>query len=148
MPRTIVLAALTFLLAATACRSAPSGGDGFRTIALGYQTGITTGKMRLARNDKEWAELWREHTSTQLPRPEAPRIDFAKEVVVCVLAGEKPTGGYGIEVVDADFNGQAVVLGTRETKPAEDAVVPMFLTRPYHMIATPKTNADFKLVAR
>lgn len=148
MPRTLILAALTLLLAATACRSAPSGGDGFRTIALGYQTGITTGKMRLARNDKEWAELWREHTSTQMPRPDAPRIDFAKEMVVCVLAGEKPTGGYGIEVVDADFNGQAVVLGTRETKPGEGAVVPMFLTRPYHMIATPMTNAEFKLVAR
>lgn len=145
MSRILLLAALAALLAVTACRSAPSGGDGFRTIAIGYQTGIASGSVRLARNDAEWNVLWREHTSTQMPRPAPPRIDFAKEMVVCVLAGEKPTGGFGIEVLDAHFDGKAMVLGTRETRPAEDAIVPMVLTRPYHMVATPLTDAAFRL---
>ncbi|MCY2958775.1 MAG: protease complex subunit PrcB family protein [Planctomycetota bacterium] len=148
MPRILFLAVLAALVTVTACRSAPSGGDGFRTIAIGYQTGIASGTLRLARNDAEWSEMWREHTSTQIPRPAAPRIDFAKEMVVCVLSGSKPTGGYGIEVLDAHFDGKAMVLGARETKPSGDAIVPMVLTRPYHMIATPITTAPFRLEPR
>jgi len=148
MAKSHILAAFALLVAAVACRSAPSGSDGFRTIAIGYQTGITTGTVRSARNEAEWAVLWREHTSREIPRPAPPTIDFAKEIVICVLAGERPSGGYGIEVLDAHFDGKSMVLGTRETKPAPDAIVPMVLTRPYHMIATPFTNAQFRIEAR
>ncbi len=148
MPKFQILTAFAFSAASFACRSAPSGSDGFRTVAIGYQTGITTGAVRAARDEAEWAVLWREHTSREIPRPPAPTIDFAKEIVVCVLAGERPSGGYGIEVLDATFDGKSMVLGTRETKPAEDALVPMVLTRPYHMIATPVTNAKFRIEPR
>jgi hypothetical protein len=147
MTKSHLLAAFALLLVA-ACRAAPSGGDGFRTISQGYQTGVTSGTVRVARTESEWKALWREHTSRELPRPTAPTIDFAKEMVVCVFSGEKPSGGYGIEVVDATFDGKALVLGTRETKPAEDAIVPMVLTRPYHMIATPATDADCRIQPR
>lgn len=148
MPRTLFFLSLAALATLAACRSAPSGGDGFRTVAQGYQTGISGVEARAARTEADWRKLWDEHTSTQIPRPAAPRIDFAKEMVVCVFAGEKPTGGYGIEVVSADFNGTNLVLGVHETKPAEDAIVPMVVTRPYHMIATPLTNATFRIEAR
>ncbi len=151
MPRyfaVTMLTALAALAAVSACRSAPSGGDGFRTIALGYQTGITGVEARSARTEADWRELWNAHTSTQIPRLAAPRIDFAKEMVVCVLAGEKPSGGYAIEVVGADFNGTNLVLAVHETEPSEDAVVPMVVTRPYHMIATPITNAAIRLDRR
>jgi hypothetical protein len=146
MPRTLsFLLAAVALIAVTACHSTPSGSDGFRTVAIGYETGLVDGPLRIARNEREWGDLWREHTSTQVPAPPAPMIDFSKELVVCVLAGQKPTAGYGIEVVDADFDGKAMVLGVRETKPAADAIVPQVVTRPYHMIATPMTNASFRI---
>ncbi len=148
MSRIVLLCASAALLVLGACRSAPSGGDGFRTIAIGYETGIADGTVRTARNEKEWAALWREHTSMQLPRSDAPTIDFSKEMVVCVLAGQKPTAGYGIEVLDARFDGKAMLLGTRQTQPAEDAIVPQVVTRPYHMIATPFTNATFRIEPR
>lgn len=145
MPRTLLLVAIAALVAATACRSAPSGADGFRTIAIGYQTGIQGSATRVARDEAGWNELWREHTSTQIPRPEIPRVDFAKEMVVCVLAGDKPTGGYGIEVLAARFNDAQMVLRVSTTRPAADAVVPMVATRPYHMIATPISSAPIRL---
>lgn len=152
MPRTFFLAAaiagLAALVSITACRSKPSGSDGFRTIAIGYDTGIAGEKLRTARNNTQWTQLWREHTSTTLPTAEMPTIDFSKEMVVCVLAGEKPTAGYGIEVVDAQFNGKAMVLGTRATSPAEGAIVPQIVTRPYHMIAAPMTSASFRIEPR
>lgn len=152
MPRNLLIAAAiaasATLVAVVGCRSAPSGSDGFRTIAIGYDTGITTGTIRTASDGAQWTNLWREHTSTQLPTAEMPPIDFSKEMVVCVLAGEKPTAGYGIEVVDANFDGKAMVLGTRQTQPAEDAIVPQIVTRPYHMIATPITSASFRIVSR
>jgi hypothetical protein len=148
MSRTLFLAVLTTVLALSACRSTPSGGDGFRTIAQGYQTGLRGVEPRTARTEAEWRKLWDEHASMQIPHPPAPRIDFAKEMVVCVLGGERPSGGYGIEVVGADFNGTDLVLGVRETRPAEDAIVPMVVTRPYHMVATPITNAGVRVEKR
>jgi hypothetical protein len=143
-----VLAAILALAALSACRSAPSGSDGFRTLAIGYQTGLSGEGLRVARSANEWSALWREHTSQALPRPDAPEVDFERDVVVIVLAGDRPTGGYGIEVLDATFDGKALVLGARETVPAPDAIVPMVVTRPYHLIATPRTDATFRLVVR
>ncbi|MBL8863845.1 MAG: protease complex subunit PrcB family protein [Planctomycetes bacterium] len=147
MPRTILLAVFAALLIA-ACRSAPSGSEGFRTIASGYHTGIQAAGLRVARTPAEWSALWRDHTSQVIPRPPAPVIDFTRELVVCVTAGEKPSGGYGIEVVEARFDGTAMVIATRETRPAEDAIVPLVLTRPYHMVAAPFTDAQFRLERR
>ena len=51
-----------------------------------------------------------------------------------VSSGEKPTGGYGIEVVSlADYSGEYKAL-VGEGKPAADAVVPQVITYPYVVI--------------
>jgi hypothetical protein len=40
------------------------------------------------------------------------------------------------------------VIGVHESRPAADAVVPMVLTRPYHLVATPRTDAEIRLAPR
>lgn len=51
-----------------------------------------------------------------------------------ISSGEKPTGGYGIEMVSfGDYDGDYKVL-VGEGKPAKDAVVPQIITYPYVVI--------------
>ena len=51
-----------------------------------------------------------------------------------VSSGEKPTGGYGIEVVSlADYSGEYKVL-VGEGKPAADAMVPQVITYPHVVV--------------
>ena len=145
MSRLLILALVVTVCVLAACKSKPTGSDGFRTLAKGYTTGLGDNSAgRIARNAEEWRKLWDEHTSTQLPRPPAPEVDFSREMVVCALSEQKPSGGYGIEVVATRFSNEQLVIVLRLTEPAADAVVPMVITRPYHMIATPRTNAAVK----
>ena len=56
------------------------------------------------------------------------------EQIVMISSGEKPTGGYGIEVVSlADYDGEYKIL-VGEGKPGKDAVVPQVITYPYVII--------------
>jgi hypothetical protein len=145
MSRLLFLAAIVTVSVLAACRSKPTGGDGFRTLAKGYTTGLGDNSAgRIARTAEEWRKLWDEHTSTQLPRPPAPEVDFSREMVVCALSEQKPSGGYGIEIVGTRFSDEQLVIVLRTTEPAPDAVVPMVVTRPYHMIAAPRTTAPVK----
>ncbi len=51
-----------------------------------------------------------------------------------ISSGEKPTGGYGIEMVSfGDYEGEYKVL-VGEGKPAKDAVVPQIITYPYVVV--------------
>ena len=51
-----------------------------------------------------------------------------------ISSGEKPTGGYGIEMVSfGDYEGEYKVL-VGEGKPGKDAVVPQIITYPYIVI--------------
>ncbi len=74
-----------------------------------------------------------------------PSVDFARESVIGLFLGARPTGGFGvsIDVTYRTFTGQVVIKESR-TEPGPDCVVPMMTTAPYVLIAiaTPTTK-DF-----
>jgi hypothetical protein len=53
-------------------------------------------------------------------------------VVLGAFLGERPTGGYGVEIVRI-CDGRIVV---ERRSPPEDAIVTQALTAPYHMVLT------------
>jgi hypothetical protein len=142
------------LLAAAAlvgsCKSSGDKDDGvpFRTLARGYQSGITEGGLHVARDEAEWRVLWLEHTSTVIPRPPAPSVDWKNEMVVCVMLGARPSGGYGVEITKLVDDKDALIVEAREHKPAPDAIEPMLVTQPYHMIATARRDGRVELAAK
>jgi hypothetical protein len=131
------------------CRSSGAhdaqSGDPFRTLLYGYQSGLKPGSIRVARDDNEWRELWSEHTSTMLPRPEAPTIDWQKQMVVCIALGQRPTAGYGIEIDRVEHEGRRLIVEAHERKPAPDAVVPQVITHPYVIAVMPRSDGDVEL---
>lgn len=151
-------AAIALLASATllcACRSTSTSstptreGIPFRTIARGYQSGLAGEGVTVARDVDAWRAMWNRHTSTELPRPELPQVDFQRDMVVCVLLGQRPTFGYSIEIETLTEDAQkALLVATRDTHPAKDAILNQVITQPFHMITTARRDGDVKLAPR
>ncbi|MFN0243075.1 MAG: protease complex subunit PrcB family protein [Planctomycetota bacterium] len=148
--------ALVFLFAVTmfgvsACKSSGSSREdshGFRSLLRGYGSGVRESGIRVARSQEEWTKLWAEHSAHTLPRPQAPDIDWKNEMVVCVLLGERPSGGFSIQVEEVDDQSKPWIVYARERVPAEGALVPMMMTAPYHMVVTERHDGEPRLVMR
>lgn len=63
---------------------------------------------------------------------------------VLLALGERPTGGYSIEVIDAseqEVNGERIVIvRAKEIKPTPDMMVIQILTYPVAVYRLPRTN--------
>ena len=111
----------------------------FTTLAQGYYGGIRTAMRSVLRDQKSWEALWREHTSNVSPVPPVPGVDFASQMVLAVAMGERPTGGYAIEVTEvrAGTASEPMTVLVREARPPKDATVTQALTSPFHFVAIP-----------
>jgi hypothetical protein len=126
---------LAILIAAVA-----QGSSAVRTIDRGDQSNIEDQKQVVARTAAEWSAVWRQHS----PDRPAPRVDFAKEMVVGVFLGSRTTAGYSVQIVSAEESNGAIVVKYRQTEPGRDAITAQILTFPYHLVAIPQSRADVK----
>lgn len=151
MQRALVFLFAVMMFGVSACKSSGSSREdahGFRSLLRGYHTGLTGSGLRVARTADEWKALWAEHTSHMLPRPVAPDVDWTREMVVCALLGERPSGGFSIQIEEVDRKPKPWIVYARERVPAEGALVPMMTTAPYHLVVTERHDGEPKLVMR
>jgi hypothetical protein len=106
----------------------------FQTIAKGYRSGVRESLQIVARNQAEWDSLWKRHLSVETNPPPTPAIDFNKQIVVGVFLGEKPTGGYDVEIIRAEQSDGALVIHYREKSPLPGSIAIQALTQPFHII--------------
>ncbi|SMC02509.1 PrcB C-terminal [Rubrobacter radiotolerans DSM 5868] len=67
--------------------------------------------------------------------PQAGEVFYA-----AVFAGERPTGGYDVEVRDAVLRGERVVLEVALIEPPEEAIVTQALTYPFTVVEISGTD--------
>jgi hypothetical protein len=63
-------------------------------------------------------------------------------MVVAVFLGEKPTGGYAIEITRAAKTDRGIEVGYTEQTPAPGAMTIQALTQPFHIVRIPKSDGD------
>jgi len=118
-----------------------------RTVGKGEMSGIETARQVTVHTAAEWAALWREHAPGRQPSqpPQAPAVDFSREMVVGVFLGTRPTPGYSVQIVRtvAPPNGGLVVEYV-EAAPPRDQVTAQILTAPYHLVAVSKRDGDVR----
>ena len=112
---------------------APASTVPMKTIEKGMDSQVDKSQQVAARSAEEWAKLWNLHAGKR-PRPS---VDFAREMVVGVFLGSRPTGGFSIEVVGAREEGGALVVQYRETRPPPRSVTAQILSSPYHLVTFP-----------
>lgn len=80
-------------------------------------------------------ELWKLVDAKGQP----PKVDFTKEAVIAVFAGQQPTGGYAIQVSKIVDSTSRLVSVTIQ-KPDSKCVVTQSFTAPYELVTIPATT--------
>lgn len=114
-----------------------------RQLDRGGQTFVDDRRQVVARTQEEWSALWKQHA----PDRPMPRVDFAKEMVIGVFMGSRPTAGFSVRIVSAAEDRGEFVVRYLEQRPAADRMTAQVITSPYHIIAVPRSAAPAKFVS-
>ena len=146
-----------FLNGVCACAAAQRAGSAQQVIEVpflrvenGVSSGIRERKLVVIKTAKEWADLWQAHASLRIPAPPLPGVDFKQEMIVAVFAGEKRSGGYGIEIAkieeDAPKNQLRVLF--RETQPPAGSMTLQALSQPFDIVKTSRIELPATFLAQ
>lgn len=109
-----------------------------RLLSEGTNGPKTAGEIT-AKSADDWQAKWAA-TGVEAPAPDVVEVDFSKEVVVALLAGERPTGGWkiGTDVV-VKRQGRFAAIEYKVVGPGKGCSTSQALTSPYVVLAV---NAD------
>jgi hypothetical protein len=116
------------------------GPQEMKTIEKGTDSAVESAGQFTARTQAEWTKLWRSHA---WDRP-LPKVDFARDMVVGVFMGSRPTAGYAVDIVGTRVQQGTLIVEYRETPPRADAMTAQILTAPYHLAAILKFAGPVK----
>ena len=108
------------------------GGLALRRIGQWTRTGIGEARRLVIRNANAWADFW-----SELGVGDRPDVDFTKNVVVAVAAGQRPTGGYEIAVERASLTNGELTVEVVETTPGPNCMTSTSLTQPVDVVVIP-----------
>jgi hypothetical protein len=114
----------------------------FTTVATGTASFVDAERTVVIRTASEWDALWKEHAPTR-PRP---TVDFAKETVVGVFLGSRPTAGFSVAITAIRTASGVTTVEYAERRPNPDLMVAQVLTSPFHLVRIPTTagTIEFK----
>jgi hypothetical protein len=107
-----------------------------RVLDKGDQSNVDNARQAVARTAAEWAVLWRQHSPD---RPQ-PTVDFARDMIVGVFLGSRPSAGFAVDVVSAHDEHGALVVQYRETRPPPGAITAQIITSAYCIVALPRRD--------
>ena len=110
------------------------------TIGQGDQSGHREAANVVIRDADSWQRLWAQHGTGRLPSPPLPSIDFARDMVIGVFLGERPSGGFAIEVTGVKRRSDRLVVRVRQTAPDPGALHTMALTAAHHLVRLPASS--------
>jgi hypothetical protein len=113
--------------------------SGVATVAKGDGSGVTSPRRVLIRDDQAWRALWTEHAGVTAV---APAVDFSAQMVAAVFAGDRPTPGHGVEVVEARRHGDQLEILVKESRPSTGVVLPQLMTSPFHIVTLPRFDGE------
>lgn len=117
----------------------------FTVLETGQQAvEVAERKNVAARDAASFQRLWTmAHGGQEMA---APEVDFTKEYVIGVFAGEKTTGGHMIEVLSVTDFGDQRTLSVTQTAPGEGCAVSQAFTSPYQLIRVPVSTNYLRAV--
>jgi hypothetical protein len=114
-----------------------------RKLDEGSSSGVTERRTVAIRTAEEWAAFYKGHKPGDTPIA----VDFSKEMVLAVLPGEKPSGGYAVSIVGVQEESNGITAKFKETAPDPNGMVSMGLTQPYALVAVPRSDKRVDFLA-
>ncbi len=107
----------------------------WETVASGQQAvNVQRPTFRLVRSEAELRSIWNQLHGSQLTVPALPSVDLARETVLVVMMGQRPTGGYSVDVRGVSLEGTDLFVDVRLVEPSSGAVTTSALTSPWAVV--------------
>lgn len=116
-------------------------GDNNRTLDLRRigqwtRTGIGESRRLVIRDANGWAQFW-----SELGVGDRPPVDFNRDVVVAVAAGQRPTGGYEIVIDRVIRSDGQLTIEVVERTPGPNCITTASITQPVDVVVVPAADA-------
>src|SRR5918992_2197957 len=115
----------------------------FTTIAKGEVSGQQEAKQVTVRTAAEWKALWDEHA----PAEKMPAVDFAKNMVVGIFLGSKPSAGHEVEITGVRSQDKDLIVEYAQKQPGRGTMAAQILTEPFHLVVLPKHEGTVRFMA-
>ncbi len=125
---------------APAAPAAPLAPVQMTTVNSDMMSGIDRSEQLVARTAAEWQTVWQRHA----PGRPAPAVDLAKNMIVAVFLGSRPSGGFGVEITGIRSDGQVMVVQWAERRPAPGQVAAQVMTAPSHIVSVPRHAGEVR----
>lgn len=118
----------------------------FKSLEIGYDSGIKEFSKRLAKTDKEFSSLYIEHLTSQknVNATVFPKVDFKNEMVAGIFLGERPSSGYTLDIKRVVKTDSQIIIEASETPPTKDSNITSIITAPYQFITLPQSDLPVK----
>ena len=122
------------LFCMTAMLSAQTPPPSFTEVAKGDVSNQQESRQVTVRTAAEWTALWNDHA----PTAKMPSVDFAKNMVVGIFLGTKPSDGHQVEIVGVRTQDKDLIVEYVQRQPGRGTMAAQILTEPYHLVAVAK----------
>lgn len=116
------------------------------TVLVQSHSGLRDADRRVIREEDPFEAWWSEAQAAVDPPPVAPAVDFDRRMVVAAAMGQRSTGGYAIEIVDARREDEELWVTVRETSPGDGCAVTQAMTAPVVAVAVPAVAGEVHFV--
>jgi hypothetical protein len=103
-----------------------------RRIGQWTRTGINEARRLIIRDANAWAAFW-----SELGVGDRPSVDFSRDLVIAVAAGQRPTGGHEITVSRVTESKGELQVEVVETTPGPNCMTTASLTQPVDVVVVP-----------
>lgn len=114
-----------------------SGSLPIRRIGQWTASAISTPARKVIRDDSTYARFWGDLGE---PGPR-PAVDFSRDVVIAVAAGQRPSGGHAIAVERVARAGRSMTVEVLETAPGPGCWTTQQITRPVDVVVVAAAGA-------
>ena len=123
--------------------------DSTSRVYQSVMSGLTESTELVVRDDTAWRATWEQLTTMVLPAPARPAVDFAREAVVLVAAGERQSAGWRVTIDSvANAAGGALVVSYTITGPGTGCMAAQMMTSPVDVVRIPRPSGTVRFTAR
>ncbi len=95
-----------------------------------------------------WRSFWRELYANVAPPPEPPDVDFGREMVIAATMGQRPSGGYAIDIEDIFEDSGTLFPVVMETSPGPLCATTQVITAPAVAVLVRRTTSSVSFVEK
>lgn len=115
---------------------APAAALPIRRIGQWTASGLDSPARKVIRDDSTYAQFWQ-----ALGAGQRPAVDFTRDVVIAVAAGQRPTGGHAIAVERVARAGKSMTVDVVETVPGAGCWTTQQITQPVDVVVVAAADA-------